>query len=188
MVIAIQIVTALVALYAAGFSTWLFFRQKRLDRPNVWVGPAFHYPITGRRMADHPAALVLKATNSGRHETVLTELALEIPGFVAITPLFLTAKTEDRTSRHNRYEIDNARLAPGDTITVSFDYAQLLTMLSDHSIDTPLQVRGLCHDSLYNFYASRWFEIGREAANTDMNQTQSEDAADGYVVIENTMR
>ena len=178
----------MVALYGAGFSTWLFFRQKGLDRPNLWVGPAFHFPITGRTMADRPSALVVKAINSGRREILVSHITLDIPGFTPITPLFLTSKPENRSSRHNRYEIDNAWLAPGDTIAASFDYAQLLTMLRDHGIDMPLQVRGLCHDSLHNFFTSSWFEIGGEAANTDTHQTQNEDAAEEHVVIEQTMR
>ena len=142
-------------------------------------------------MADRPDALVLNALNSGRREILVSQLALDIPGFMLISPRFLTSKRENRSSRHNRYELDNARLAPGDTIDVSFDYAQLLAMLSDHGIDTPLRVRGLCHDSLYNFFAGTWIEIGGEAAAADTPQTPKRvgtDSDDGYVFIKHTIR
>ena len=159
----VQIGTALIAFYGAVFSTVLFFRQKRLDRPKIEVSHAFHYAVAPDRKRDAPpAALLVQAVNSGRQELVVTHLALEIPGFTAITPSFLTLKRGNRKSRYNRPQLDKARLRPGDMMETSFDYAQLLAMLDDHGIDTPLQVRGLCYDTLGNFFSASWHEIGRE--------------------------
>lgn len=155
----IQIGTAAVAIYGAAFSTYTFLQQRKSEKPNLFVNYGWSYGIVDRKMSAFPEVLNLNAVNHGRRDLVVRHLSLEIPNFCLITPLFM--KTEiTNISDKNKYDITNTRLKSGDEVEISYDYNDLLFMLSNRGIQTPIRIRAVCEDSLENFFFSTWFEIG----------------------------
>ena len=156
-----EAVTGAVAIYGAALSSYIFFRNRRLERNVLSVTYGWSYSVPGPM--DVPELLKLEATNTCRHEVVVFSLSLDIPGFCRITPAFLD-KEGDKEDTKNEYFSEGARLKPGEQISATFDYAELMQFIERMNWVTPLRVRATCEDTLENFFFGSWFEIGKEQA------------------------
>ena len=147
------IITILVALYGAGLSTYLVIRNLILDKPKLSVTYGWSSPIHATTKS--PDTLTLHATNVGRREVVVYVLALELEGYVCITPGFLEYELlKFPKSDKNKNAEQKVRLKPGDDIETAFDASQIAQFVKRSPAS---RVRAYCEDTLENRFLGTWF-------------------------------
>ena len=150
-----EIVTAGVALYGAGLSSYIAARSFVSDKPKLTVTYGWGYPAIAATI-DFPETLALYATNVGRREVVVSMLALELEGYACITPGFLEEMAKFPKSDKNRNAGQELRLKPGDKIESVFDASQLIQFLKR---SPELRVRAYCEDTLENRFLGKWIDM-----------------------------
>ena len=152
----LEIITAGVALYGAGLSSYLAYRSFISDKPKLTVTYGWGYPVTATTNDDSPETLTLHATNVGRREVVVSILGLELEGYACITPGFLESMAKFPKLDRNRGGGQKVRLKPGDEIEAVFDASQLIQFVKR---SPALRVRAYCEDTLENSFLGTWIDM-----------------------------
>ncbi len=152
----LEIITAVVAVYGAGLSSYLAYRNFISDKPKLSVTYGWSYPDIAAATIDSPETLTLYATNVGRREVVVSILGLELEGYACITPRFLEGVAKFPKSDRNKNGGQKVRLKPGDAIEAVFDASQLIQFVKRSSA---LRVRAYCEDTLENSFLGRWIDM-----------------------------
>ena len=155
-----EIITTITAIWGAGLSSYLAYKNFISDKPKMFVTYGWSYPITGGIMDSSPYALDLYATNVGRREVVVHVLALEVEGRACISPSFLECELVKFPKSENNKNADQyKKLKHGEQINASFDASQLMQFLKSFP---GLRIRAYCEDTLENRFLGTWIDIDRK--------------------------
>ena len=154
----IQTTVTAAALWGAGLSSYLAWRNFKADKPTMFVthGWSQDMDIIERTIESSPSALTLHATNTGRQEIVVHILGLEIEGRCCITPGILEDLTNLPPSDKNKDAQHNTRLKLGDSISAAFDLRHLIQLLGNFP---GLRIRAYCEDTLENRFLGSWIDM-----------------------------
>ena len=157
-----EVLIPLLALYGAGLSTYVCYKNIQSNRPKVFTTHGWSYEVDqNRRLNWFPTTLTLHAVNRGQQEVVVVSLGLELSNSNIILPTYFDPNDADAPEK-NEHDAEDKRLQYGDKIEVVFGYENLLNGLRGQKANLPMRVRAVCEDSLENFYFSTYFEIGKE--------------------------
>ena len=152
-----EIITTIAALWGAGLSSYLAYKNLISDKPKMFVTCGWSYPVIGGIMDSSPNVLNLEATNAGRREVIVHVLSLEVEGQFYISPSFLENElVKFPRSENNKNADQNKRLKPGEKINASFDVSQLMQFLKRFPGS---RIRAYCEDTLENRFLGTWIDI-----------------------------
>ena len=57
---------------------------------------------------------------------------------------------------------EHIKLKRGEQFDVTYDYKALLKWIEAINLKTPMRVRGICEDTLENYFYSVWIDIGAQ--------------------------
>ena len=140
-----QILTLVIAIYAAGLSTLVFMRQHRLDRPRLKVTLSTTAPVYGTQLGER--FFRITAVNEGQRPAVVGWLSIELPDK---RTLALAAGSGTALP---------ARLAQGDAAHIEASYQDVYSALSRAALPAPVRVRPFCSDSLGKTYYGEPLDI-----------------------------